>query len=258
MKEKKQKVCKVCSLFDDKKFSDEIRFDINKLIKSKQPTEILNKETSFNLTDYYYKIHRITCLTDFEIPIEEQKIKLNQNIDKTENSFIPSIDIKKIIEEYRNMSIEDKEKSHLKNIDEIKYLIGYITNYNLIHGNNYKGFIIKEDINSLKIINDIVNNNINENFKFSFTGKNTQEIFNNSFEDFNQGKLNVKQIYDISKLVFIRMKIEKYTQEDKAVSEQMSIDETKAFAIELDQTLQKLDELEEYTKFLEYKKNKNV
>ena len=255
----KEKKCKICYLFDERKFSDEIKFDINKLIKSKEKLEVLNKQTGFNFTNkHYYKVHNDTCLLNFEIPITKQKIILNQNIDKTENSFIPSIDIEKIIEEYRNMSIEDKEKSHLKNIDEIKYLIGYITNYNLIYGNNYKGFIIKEDINSLKIINDIVNNNINENFKFSFTGKNTQEIFNNIFEDFNQGILNVKQIYDISKLVFIKMKIEKYTQEDKEVSKQMSIDEAKAFAKELDITLQNLNELQEYTEFLEYKKNKNV
>ena len=254
----KEKKCRVCSLFDERKFSDEIIFDINKLIKSKEKLEVLNKQTGFNFTNkHYYKVHNDTCLLNFELPIEKQKVLLNQDINKTENSFIPSIDIKEIIEDYRNMSIEDKEKSHLKNIDEIKYLIGYITNYNLIHGNNYKGFIIKEDINSLKIINDIVNN-INENFKLSFTGKNTQEIFNNSFENFNQGKLNVKQIYDISKLVFIRMKIEKYTQEDKEVSKQMTIEETRAFAKELDLTLQNLNELQEYTEFLEYKKNKNV
>jgi hypothetical protein len=254
----KEKKCRVCSLFDERKFNDEIIFDINKLIKSKEKLEVLNKQTGFNFTNkHYYKVHNDTCLLNFELPIEKQKVLLNQDINKTENSFIPSIDIKEIIEDYRNMSIEDKEKSHLKNIDEIKYLIGYITNYNLIHGNNYKGFIIKEDINSLKIINDIVNN-INENFKLSFTGKNTQEIFNNSFENFNQGKLNVKQIYDISKLVFIRMKIEKYTQEDKEVSKQMTIEETRAFAKELDLTLQNLNELQEYTEFLEYKKNKNV
>jgi hypothetical protein len=254
----KEKKCRVCSLFDERKFSDEIIFDINKLIKSKEKLEVLNKQTGFNFTNkHYYKVHNDTCLLNFELPIEKQKVLLNQDINKTENSFIPSIDIKEIIEDYRNMSIEDKEKSHLKNIDEIKYLIGYITNYNLIHGNNYKGFIIKEDINSLKIINDIVNN-INENFKLSFTGKNTQEIFNNSFENFNQGKLNVKQIYDISKLVFIRMKIEKYTQEDKEVSKQMTIEETRAFAKQLDLTLQNLNELQEYTEFLEYKKNKNV
>ena len=42
------------------------------------------------------------------------------------------------------------------------------------------------------------------------------------------------------------MNIESRTQEDKAVSEQMSIDEAKAFAIELDQTLQKLGLLEQH------------
>ena len=54
------------------------------------------------------------------------------------------------------------------------------------------------------------------------------------------------------------MKIEKYTQEDKEISKQMSIEETRAFAKELDITLQNLNELQEYTEFLEYKKNKNV
>ena len=113
MKEKKQKVCKVCSLFDDKKFNEEIRFDINKLIKSKEKLEVLNKQTGFNFTTkYYYKVHNDTCLLNFELPIEEQKVLLNQDINKTENSFIPSIDIKEIIEDYRNMSIEEKKKSH--------------------------------------------------------------------------------------------------------------------------------------------------
>jgi hypothetical protein len=42
--------------------------------------------------------------------------------------------------------------------------------------------------------------------------------------------------------------VKKGVIEDKAVSEQMSIDEAKAFAIELDQTLQKLDLLEKNTK----------
>lgn len=258
MKEKKQKVCKVCFLFDDKKFSEEIRFNINKLIKSKQPTEILNKETSFNLTDYYYKTHRITCLVNFEIPIEEQEIELKKYIEKTENATNNLIDIKLIIEEYRQMSEDDKLKSHYKNIDEIKYLTGYITNHNLINGYSYKGFIPKEDINSLKIINDIANDNIDDNFKLFFKGKNSQEIFNNSFEIFNQGKLTLKQMYNISKLTFTIMKIEDYFKEDKALSEQMSIEEAREFAKELEENIQNLDNLKEYTEFLEYKKNKNV
>jgi len=42
------------------------------------------------------------------------------------------------------------------------------------------------------------------------------------------------------------MNIESRTQADKAASEQISIDEAKAFAIELDQSLQKLDLLEQH------------
>ena len=95
MKEKKQKICKVCSLFNDKKFSEEIRFNINKLIKSKQPTEILNKETGFNLTDYYYKKHNDICIVDFLIPIEEREIELTKSNE---------IDIKNI-EEFDNLKI---------------------------------------------------------------------------------------------------------------------------------------------------------
>jgi len=255
----KEKKCKVCSLFDERKFSDEIRFDINKLIKSKEKLEVLNKQTGFNFTNkHYYKVHHDTCLLNFEIPIEEQKIELGENIKNNKNSFNSSIDINKIIQEYRDMSIEDKEKSHLKNIDEIKYLVGYITNNNLINDCNYKGFIIKDNINSLKIINEIANDNINLDFKLSFKGKNSQEIFNNSFDEFKQGKINLRQMSDISKLTYIMMKIENYTQDNKIMSEQLSIDESKAFAKEIEETLNNLKELEDYNNYLEYKKNKNT
>lgn len=265
MKEKKQKVCKVCSLFDDKKFNEEIIFNINKLIKLKQPTEVLNKETGFNLTDYYYKKHNDICIVDFIIPIEEREIELEKYIEKTENSNKNLIDIKLIIEKYRQMSEDDKLKNHCKNIDEIKYLTGYITNHNLINGYSYKGFIPKEDINSLKIINDIANDNIDDNFKLFFKSKSSREIFNNSLEIFNQGKLTLKQMDNISKLTFTIMKIEDYFKEDKAESKQMSIDESKIFAKELKEAIENLDFFientklsQEYTEFLEYKKNKNV
>jgi hypothetical protein len=52
----------------------------------------------------------------------------------------------------------------------------------------------------------------------------------------------------IGSLALTKMNIESRAQEDRVVSEQMSIDETKAFAIELDQTLQKLDLLEKNMK----------
>lgn len=244
----KEKICKVCQAFKDKNYIDEIVLHINKLIKSKQSTDILNKESGLIFTNHYYKKHREECLINFEIPIEKQKIVLKENIENTENSFNSSTDIYKIINEYRNMSFEDKEKAHLKNIDEIKYLIGYITINNLINSGNYKGFIIKDDINSLKTINDIANDNINLDFKLSFKGKNSQEIFNNSIEDFNQGKISLRQMFDITKLAYTMMKIENYTNENKSVKEQISIDEAKEFAKELDQTLRKLDLLEQHIK----------
>lgn len=250
----KEKICKVCQAFKDKNYIDEIILHINKLIKSKQPTDILNKESGLNFEYYRYKLHRDKCLINFEIPIEEQKIVLKENIKDNENSFNSSTDIYKIINEYRNMSVEDKEKAHLKNIDEIKYLIGYITINNLINSGNYKGFIIKDDINSLKTINDIANDNINLDFKLSFKGKNSQEIFNNSIEDFNQGKISLRQMFDITKLAYTMMKIENYTNENKSVKEQISIDEAKEFAKELEETIQNLDD---YQNYLEYK-NKNV
>ena len=250
----KEKLCKVCQAFKDKNYIDEIVLHINKLIKSKQPTDILNKESGLIFTNHYYKKHREECLINFEIPIEEQKIVLKENIENTKSSFNSSTDIYKIINEYRNMSVEDKEKAHLKNIDEIKYLIGYITINNLINSGNYKGFIIKDDINSLKTINDIANDNINLDFKLSFKGKNSQEIFNNSIEDFNQGKISLRQMFDITKLAYTMMKIENYTNENKSVKEQISIDEAKEFAKELEETIQNLDD---YQNYLEYK-NKNA
>ena len=250
----KEKLCKVCQAFKDKNYIDEIVLHINKLIKSKQPTDILNKESGLIFTNHYYKKHREECLINFEIPIEEQKIVLKENIENTKSSFNSSTDIYKIINEYRNMSVEDKEKAHLKNIDEIKYLIGYITINNLINSGNYKGFIIKDDINSLKTINDIANDNINLDFKLSFKGKNSQEIFNNSIEDFNQGKISLRQMFDITKLAYTMMKIENYTNENKSVKEQISIDEAKEFAKELEETIQNLDD---YLNYLEYK-NKNA
>ena len=70
----KEKICKVCQAFKDKNYIDEIVLHINKLIKSKQPTDILNKESGLNFEYYRYKLHRDKCLINFEIPIEEQKL----------------------------------------------------------------------------------------------------------------------------------------------------------------------------------------
>jgi len=257
----KEKICHVCQAFIDRNYIPEMVLHINKLIKLKTPVDVLNKESEFNFKYYRYKLHREQCLINFEIPIEEQKIELKEDIKNNEKTFNSSIDINKIIQEYRNMSIEDKEKSHLRNIDEIKYLTGYITNHNLINGYSYKGFIPKEDINSLKIINDIGNDNIDDNFKLFFKGKNSREIFNNSFEVFNQGKLTLKQMYDISKLTFTIMKIEDSFKVDKAEHEQRSMEELEEFAVKIKEARKDIEFFkentklsQEYNEFLKYKK----
>lgn len=137
----KEKKCKVCSLFDDKNFSEEIKFNINKLIKSKQPIEILNKETGFNLSDYYYKKHHDICIVDFIIPIEEQEIELIENNE---------IEIK-TIEDFDNLKFIEKNNICQKILNRIYYKL-------LIKIDNDK-YISKEEVSTLKNLNDLIKQN---------------------------------------------------------------------------------------------------
>ena len=68
-------------------FFDRLENNVNKIIKSKKPTEVLNKETGFDLTDYRYKLHRQQCLINFEILIEEQKIELTNRKIQLDNQL---------------------------------------------------------------------------------------------------------------------------------------------------------------------------
>jgi len=153
----KENKCKVCSLFEERKFSEEIRFQINKLIIIKEPAEVLNKKSGFIFSEYYYKKHREECLIDYEIPVEEQKIKLNK--EQTEKPYNQSIDITSIITDFRNMSDEEKQSRKIKMMYEVEYLILNIIHHQLVNGlddNSVKGIIPKDDINAFKIIKDIM------------------------------------------------------------------------------------------------------
>ena len=174
----KEKKCKICSLFDEQKFSDEISFDINKLIKSKEKLEVLNKQTGFNLTEHYYKKHRDICLLNFEIPIEEQKIENEVN-----KSSLNTLDVNTKIEEYRKQSLENKQNYKLKLLDEIEFLVISTVHHELINGRLDKGFIPKDDISSLKIINDVM--------KGKFEGDNEiQEEIKGSIEEMTNLVIN--------------------------------------------------------------------
>jgi len=89
--------------------------------------------------------------------------------------------------------------------------------------------------------------NDNEPVCLTFSGEQTPaEILNIGFKALQEGKIDFAQMQQIGNLAITKMNIESRTQADKAVSEQISIDEAKAFAVELDQTLQKLDLLEQH------------
>ena len=88
----------------------------------------------------------------------------------------------------------------------------------------------------------------NNIIKISFGNRTATEIINNTLTALEEGKISVPEVQQLTSLAIAKMNIESRTQEDKAVSEQISIDEAKAFAKELDQTLQKLDLLEKNIK----------
>ena len=90
--------------------------------------------------------------------------------------------------------------------------------------------------------------NIEDKIKIPLDNRSAPEIFNIGFNALKEGKIDFTQMQQIGSLALTKMNIESRTQVDKAVSEQMSIDEAKAFAIELDQTLQKLGLLEQHIK----------
>lgn len=154
----KEKNCPICQAFTDKNYLPELVLQLNKLIIIKEPAEVLNKKSGLVFSEYYYKKHREECLIDYEIPVEEQKIKLNK--EQTEKPYNQSIDITSIITDFRNMSDEEKQSRKIKMMYEVEYLILNIIHHQLVNGlddNSVKGIIPKDDINTFKIINEVLN-----------------------------------------------------------------------------------------------------
>lgn len=173
----KEKNCTICQAFIDKNYLPELVLQINKLIKSKQPTEVLNKKSGLVFSEYYYKKHREKCLINFEIPLEEQKIKLDKEND---NKFYnqSSIDISSIITNFRSMNNEEKQSNKNIKMMEIEYIIINIVHHQLVNGlldNSVKGIIPKDDINSLKIINEVMRKNDQNNEQNIFDYLNNKE-----------------------------------------------------------------------------------
>jgi hypothetical protein len=86
------------------------------------------------------------------------------------------------------------------------------------------------------------NKNDNEPICLTFSGEQTPaEILNIGFNALQEGKIDFAQMQQIGSLALTKMNIESRTQEDKAASEQMSIDEAKAFAKQLEEAIKNLD-----------------
>jgi len=145
--------CKICSLFEEKQLIEEVKFDINKQIKQRQSLDILNKQTGFNLSEYHYKKHLNTCLSNLDIPFEEKIIETKI---QTNNSHHDILKTNIIIEDYRKKTLTEKQEHKLKLLDEIELLVVSTVHHELINGRFDKGFIPKDDITSLKIINDVM------------------------------------------------------------------------------------------------------
>lgn len=84
--------------------------------------------------------------------------------------------------------------------------------------------------------------------KISFGNRTATEIINSTLTALEEGKISVPEVQQLTGLALAKLNIESRNQVDKAVSKEMEIEEAKAFAIELDQTLQKLDLLEKNIK----------
>jgi DNA-binding CsgD family transcriptional regulator len=93
-----------------------------------------------------------------------------------------------------------------------------------------------------------------EKIKIPLGNRSALEISNNILIALEKGEISVFEAQQLTSLAITKINIESRTQVDKAVSKQMTIEETRAFAKELDETLQKLNLLEQHIK-LDTKKN---
>jgi hypothetical protein len=74
------------------------------------------------------------------------------------------------------------------------------------------------------------------------------EILNVGFNALKEGKIDFIQMQQIGSLALTKMNIETRTQEDKAVSKELEIEEAKVFVKELDEAIKNLDLLEKNMK----------
>ena len=76
-------------------------------------------------------------------------------------------------------------------------------------------------------------NNDNNELQISFGNKSAMEIINNTLTALEEGKISVPEVQQLTGLALAKMNIESRTQEDKAVSKEMEIEEAKEFMAQI-------------------------
>ena len=150
-----KKPCPVCVYL--KAYPKELSLEVNNLIfsnsKYKDILEFLEKSNVLNNkqkpSKHFVEKHRTDCLGNFKIPIE--KIIIEKNKPSYED-----INISLKVEEYRKMSLEEKNIINFDLLSEIQHMTVIMVHHQLLHGKiGIKANVPKEDIQALKIINDV-------------------------------------------------------------------------------------------------------
>ena len=150
-----KKLCSVCTYL--KTYPDDFVLAVNSLMVSNgtetKLKDLLSSSKILNYivppTFYKFKIHRDNCLIGFVAKVEDIK-----NI-SVKNDYPTSIDLQVHLDEYRKMSVQERDTIHIERLREIKYMVGINVHQQLLNGDN-KRLIPKDDISALKQIEDIV------------------------------------------------------------------------------------------------------
>jgi hypothetical protein len=151
----KKKPCPVCTYL--KVYSPEFVIEVNNLIfskgKEKQVLDLLVTSKILNNmvkpTGHFIEKHRKNCLIGFIAKVDDNKI-----IPEDKNCLV-NTSLQSFLDEYEKMTVQERDNEHIERLKKIKYLSGVIILQQLFN-NKHERSIPKDDISSLKQIEDIV------------------------------------------------------------------------------------------------------
>lgn len=151
----KKKPCPVCTYL--KVYSPEFVIEVNNLIfsqgKEKQVLDLLVTSKILNNmvkpTGHFIEKHRKNCLIGFIAKVDDNKI-----IPENKNCLV-NTSLQSFLDEYEKMTVQERDNEHIQRLKKIKYLSGVVILQQLFD-NKHTRSLPKDDINSLKQIEDVV------------------------------------------------------------------------------------------------------